>query len=317
MKTWDTRPLAPSQQFGYWREVLCEAFTALDSRPQAPRGYGSTVTLHEIGAINAVELSSFAQEVLRGQAEIRRRADAYFFVNLQLQGRCAVEQDGRQIEVAPGSYYLVDTTRPYRLGFQDSFRALSFRIPHEQLQPLLGSSPRTSTAVCVDATGGLGALAAAHMQGLMCGAALLPAATATGLTSTLTELIALSVRPLGTPSAQARQDVRRTFRRSILSHVEARTMEPELCVAAVAAHFRVSPRYVHEVFAEQGGSFAQTVLERRLSAAARALLAPGASVTTVALACGFGDPSYFGRAFRRRFGCPPREWRREAVAAGG
>lgn len=308
MKTWDTRPLAPSQQFGYWREVLCEAFTALDSRPQALRSFGSTVTLQEVGAVNAVELKSFAQDVLRGPAEIRRRGDSYFFLNLHLAGHSAIEQDGRQIEVTPGSYYLVDTTRPYQLHFAEDFHALSLRIPHELLQPLL-PNPRKATARRIDATAGVGSLVADQLRGLTRCATDLPAVTATSLCATLIELVALSVRPAALSPATAREQTRRAFRQSIVRYVETRTADPALCVAAVAACFRVSPRTVHEVFAEQGRTFAQTVLERRLLAAADALRVPGASVSAVALACGFGDLSYFGRAFRRRHGCTPREWR--------
>lgn len=308
MKTWDTRPLAPSQQFGYWREVLCEAFTALDSRPQTTRGLGSTVVLHEIAQLNAVELKSFAQDVLRGPAEIRRRGDAYFFLNLHLSGRSNIEQDGRQIEVAPGSYYLVDTTRPYELHFAEDFHALSLRVPHELLRPLL-PDPRTATARRVDTTAGIGALVSEHLRGMMRCAAELPASTAMNLSATLMELVALSIRPSARSQVNEREQARRAFRQSIVRHVESRTADPELCVAAVAAHFRISPRTIHEIFAEQGLSFAQTVLERRLIAAADALREPDASISAVALACGFGDLSYFGRAFRRRHGCSPREWR--------
>ena len=69
-------------------------------------------------------------------------------MNLQLQGVCKVEQDGRRIEVRPGSFYLVDTTRPYRLNFAEDFRTLSFRIPQHQLAPRL-RQPRRATAVTV------------------------------------------------------------------------------------------------------------------------------------------------------------------------
>lgn len=35
----------------------------------------------------------------------------------------------------------------------------------------------------------------------------------------------------------------------------------------------------------------------------------GASVTEVALACGFSSPAYFAQQFGRRYGCTPRAWR--------
>ncbi|WP_420465949.1 helix-turn-helix domain-containing protein [Panacagrimonas sp.] len=308
MKTWDTGTLAPTQQFGYWREVLCEAFTALDSVPQAPRNYRSTVVLHELAEVNAVELSSFAQEVRRGSAEIRRRADEYLFANLQLSGRSTVEQDGRRIEVAPGSFYLVDTTRPYRLYFTEDFCALSFRLPHAQLLPRL-RQPRRCTAVRVDAASGLGSLAAAQMQGLMRCAPQLDADAAQRLSSTLAELISISVSGTIPAQEQSRDELRRAFRQMIVRQVRERATDPGLAVEGVAAHFRISPRYLHGVFAEHGTSFTQFVLEHRLTLATQALGDSSAAVTEVALACGFGDPSYFGRVFRRRFGCSPRQWR--------
>lgn len=313
MKTWDTSALAPKQQFGYWREVLCEAFTALDSVPQSPHDYRSTVVLHELAEVNAVALSSFAQDVLRGSAEIRRRADEYFFANLQLSGRCMVEQDGRRIEVAPGSFYLVDTTRPYRLHFTEDFRALSFRLPHGQLLPRL-KHPRKCTAVRVDASSGLGGLAVAQMHGLMRCASSLDAGTAQRLAFTLTELISISVGGTIPSNEQSRDELRRAFRQSIVLEVRARATDPGLSVAAVAGRFRVSPRYLHGVFAELGSSFAQEVLGQRLNAAAQALRHSSASITDVAMASGFGDLSHFGRMFRRHFGNTPREWRRQAPA---
>jgi AraC family transcriptional activator of tynA and feaB len=314
MKSWNTSTLPAERQFGYWREVLCEAFTALTSAAHSPRHFSSTVVLHELAETNAAELVSFAQEIVRGWEEIHRRADEFYFVNLQLQGVCKVEQDGRRIEVRPGSFYLVDTTRPYRLNFAEDFRTLSFRIPQHQLAARL-RQPRRATAVAVSEGSSLGSLAVAQMQGLMQCAPQLGPEAAMRLSATLAELIALAVTGSMPSDAQARQEVRRVFRESIVHHVESHAADPAISVESVARRFRVSPRYVHGVFAEQALSFAQLVLERRLSAAAGALDGSTASVASVAAACGFGDVSYFGRAFRRRFDCSPTEWRQRGSAS--
>ena len=311
MRTWDTGTMAPAQQFGYWREVLCEAFTALDSVPRVPGGHRSTVLLHEVDQINAVELMSFAQDVIRGRSEIHRRADEFFFANLQIEGCCTVEQDGRQIEVTPGSFYLVDTTRPYRLHFQNDFRALSFRLPHRHIECRL-ANPRRFTAVKVDATSAVGGLAVNHMLGLMRCAPGLDSAVASRLSAMLAELlsIAVSAQVPRVASGQDRRLQRETFRQSIVSYVEAHALEARLSVDSVARQFCVSPRYVHGVFADLGSSFTQLTVERRLQAAAHRLAQPcRPAIATVAADCGFGDLSHFGRTFRRRFGCTPRQWR--------
>lgn len=315
MKSWDTHHLSPNHRFGYWRDVLCEAFTALDSTASSHGDHASQVTLHELGDVNAADLSSFSQVVTRGQAEIRRRADEFFFANLQLQGDCRVEQDGRQICARPGSFYLVDTTRPYTLDFEQTFHTLSFRVPHHRMTPLLGGDPRKVTATLIDSSDTLGGLATAHMTALMrCAPNLSPAVSDT-LATTLASLISIAVTGPASANDSSRVEARRAFRESIVRYVRSRTADPLLSVASVASHFRVSTRYVHEVFSEQDASFVQTVLEHRLVSAAHLLGEPACSVTQVALGCGFGDLSYFGRAFRKRYGCSPAQWRREAAAA--
>jgi AraC-like DNA-binding protein len=312
MKTWDTQHLAPRHRFGYWRDVLCEAFTALDSRPNERLDAGSVVTLHELAEVNAADLSSFSQLVVRGRDEISRRADEFFFANLQIEGACRVEQDGRRIVAEPGSFYLVDTTRPYVLGFEQTFRTISFRFPRDRLMPLLGDDPRRVTAVRIDTGSALGRLAIDHMTGTLRCAPEASPALGRVLADTVGRLIGAAVAPDTSqlPNA-ARAQVRLAFHASIVRHVLERCSDPALSVAHVAARFRVSVRYVHDVFAAQPASFAQTVLEQRLQRAAQ-LLSAGASISVgdAADRAGFGDASYFARAFRRRFGCAPRDWRR-------
>ncbi len=47
---------------------------------------------------------------------------------------------------------------------------------------------------------------------------------------------------------------------------------------------------------------------RRLERASALLLSGGISISDVANRCGFRDPDYFSRCFRRHRGCTPREW---------
>jgi AraC-like DNA-binding protein len=59
-------------------------------------------------------------------------------------------------------------------------------------------------------------------------------------------------------------------------------------------------------------TFAEFVLEQRLLYAHRLLGNPGGreqKIAMIAYAAGFGDLSYFNRAFRRRFGMTPSDRR--------
>ena len=100
-------------------------------------------------------------------------------------------------------------------------------------------------------------------------------------------------------------------RAAVLAHVERHLGDRDLTVAGVCRRFAISPRTLHNLFADADTSFAATVRNLRLERAAAALADPGttATVLEIAAAHGFDDPTAFSRAFRRRFGVSPREMR--------
>ena len=99
---------------------------------------------------------------------------------------------------------------------------------------------------------------------------------------------------------------------SIKQYLLAHLADEDLTPATVAQEFRVSHRYVNKLFSAEGCSVTAWMQRRRLERAADLLGSVGGmrqSITDIAFACGFRDPSSFSRAFRTRFGCPPREFR--------
>ena len=82
----------------------------------------------------------------------------------------------------------------------------------------------------------------------------------------------------------------------------------DLSVQRVAAHYRLSPRYIHMLFEDEGTTFSTFVREQRLLRACTMLRSPryaGHSISSIAFAVGFGDLSHFNRSFRGRFGASP------------
>lgn len=75
------------------------------------------------------------------------------------------------------------------------------------------------------------------------------------------------------------------------------------------------------VFARQfraltGLSPHEWLVRQRLARARDLLRVGGASLTEVALACGYADSAHFSHSFRRRHGVSPSEWRRLEVSDG-
>jgi AraC-like DNA-binding protein len=87
-------------------------------------------------------------------------------------------------------------------------------------------------------------------------------------------------------------------------------------MAEVAQRQRVTPRYIHKLFENEGFTFSAFVLGQRLSRAHRILSDPrfaDRSVSSIAFDVGFGDLSYFNRAFRRRYAATPTDVRQLAM----
>ena len=93
--------------------------------------------------------------------------------------------------------------------------------------------------------------------------------------------------------------------RRALRYVERHFREP-LTLAQVAAVAHLSPHWFSEQFRRGTGESFQSYLRgRRLEFAHGLLDSTELGITEVCHAAGFNDPSYFGRAYRARYGYPP------------
>ena len=105
---------------------------------------------------------------------------------------------------------------------------------------------------------------------------------------------------------------------AIMTDISANLGESDLSVAEIARRHRITPRYIHKLFENEGLTFSSFVLGQRLSRAQRLLTDPhiaGRSISSVAFDVGFNDLSYFNRAFRRHYAATPTEIRQSAMKA--
>ena len=84
----------------------------------------------------------------------------------------------------------------------------------------------------------------------------------------------------------------------------------DLTLPKMAEQIHVNTSYLSSLFhKEMGVSIVNYLTEVRLSNAARMLKTTNENVSEVAAACGFREPNYFSRIFKRKFGMTPREYR--------
>ncbi|MDD3153820.1 MAG: helix-turn-helix domain-containing protein [Victivallaceae bacterium] len=86
---------------------------------------------------------------------------------------------------------------------------------------------------------------------------------------------------------------------------------PLLSVAEVAERIGCSPNYLSNIFRSSYSiSLKEFLLTTRLERARDMLLDGSLNASEAAEQCGFRDASYFGRVFRKRYGCTPAHLRR-------
>lgn len=101
--------------------------------------------------------------------------------------------------------------------------------------------------------------------------------------------------------------------KAALALIDAELSDPELDAGRVARAQGISRRRLDELMvAQTGASLTARIWLRRLEQAASDLVderCAARTVTQIAFAAGFEDAAHFTRAFKRRYGCAPREWR--------
>ena len=313
METWTTTNLSERDQFSYWREVLCEAYIALNpTRPASTGGFVGTVRARPISSVNVTTISSQRQKIYRGRPEISRMPLEVYFLNLQVRGQCCMQQGGRAALLNPGEFALVDSTEPYLNDYcSDDWEQHSFRIPRHLLRPLL-KNPNQATATKIGGNGGIEAVTieylisiAKHVESL--------SPKGTTLTASMVDLVALAVGGNTQAREQGKGAARQALCSSVIKYIDLNIADPELSPVTVSGHFGISPRYLHKVLEEGGKSFGRLVLEERLDRCAKGLSSGNAPITEVAMRWGFNDLSHFSRTFRQRFGKSPRDYRNEGA----
>lgn len=103
----------------------------------------------------------------------------------------------------------------------------------------------------------------------------------------------------------------------VIAHVEANLARP-LQVERLAAIAEMSRgHFVRQFGAATGTPPSDFVLERRIERIERLLLATDMSVVAIARATGFADANYLAKAFRRKRGVAPLEFREQGRLAAG
>lgn len=306
---------APAEaRLAYWNALACNIHNNLVIDAEAERPFAAEMVRAELGELVLMSAHSAPAKVSRSSDPHRNaRGLGMFDLHFQLSGRSLNVQGGREVVLEAGDFTLCDASRPYLVRFDETNHMLCIKTPMAALVQRLGD---VDALICRPVSGGRGpgAMLSSFLSSVW---SQIDHAEDHSWGETVSEvildLLALAYRPLSEGQGPGSGRVHTMARAR--GFVDEHICDPELGAGAIAQALGVSPRYVQMLFAAEGSTPSAFIQERRLRLAAEQLRRPGAPcITEVAMALGFNDLTHFGRAFRRRYGVTPRDYRDGARA---
>lgn len=261
---------------------------------------------------------------LHGSRNRRTRAlvegdtdDAVLLVNLR--GPHLIEQDGKELVLGDGEAVLVSSADPSSFTHRPPGDVLGMRVPRSRLAPLLHDAERRFMQKIPRSTPALNLLT--KYVGLTWEEGVATSPELKHLMAThIYDLMAVAVGATRDAEAAAQGSGLHAARLNAIKQDIAMNLDqPGLSVTALAARHGCTPRFVQRLFESEGSTFTKYLLAQRLERAYRMLVDPRRQdhkISAVAFDCGFGDVSYFNRAFRQQFGAVPSDIRTEAMHNG-
>jgi AraC-like DNA-binding protein len=304
-----------------WRDALAANFNGLipDLPPRDMAGAQGWLSGAQLSNVAAFHVAGSSQVLRRSPAWARRLPSDLLKVCIQRAGSATIQQDGREVMLAPGSMAIYDIDRPYSIRLHSEWRCTVIAFPRSALvasehfidamicrpaQVAEGPGsvliPLVASAVS-RAESGRGAAASDALMGLAC--------------------LDLLKAALAERELPQRPDA---VRLQVEAYIRAHIAEADLSHSKVAAAHHMSERTLHRLFDESGQTVTELIRSYRLDGILSDLRSPGSAgdaISRIAARWGIHDMPHLTRSFRARYGMSPSEARQHSDAnrsvAGG
>jgi AraC-like DNA-binding protein len=310
--SWTSAGLARREALDQWQDWAQRTIAPIDVRVFDESSFAAHWHSYGVGQLRLLHLLAPAQRVVHcGNESISGPQASAAAPSIQLvyarTGVLKTRMGGKRFTVQPGEFVLLDNTRFYQMEMDTPHEAVDLMMPPGWLDRYL-PDPGALLGRPVSARTGWGAPLGSLLELMV-----------TGIDSTPLPrpMIAEQVGALLALATGFHEPVRESrhrgqLARRVLRRIESDFADPELTPERLAAELGISRRYLQTLLAGSGTSFVQELTATRLDRASDMLSDPRAaplSISEIAYRCGFLDPGYFARAFRKRFGCTPSGWR--------
>lgn len=295
-----------------WQSVASTLLVPHVCHTFQPGFHGHLEYLQLAGGISIARTDTDGLRVERNEKLAADSPNSELHLSLQLSSEGRVETPGHAATVKPGQVATYAAYGPYRLDYSRADqRQLIVQLPFDQLDV----PERLIELACerlILPDNPLIRVLFRFVAGLLPGAED-PRDSESSDSPAVRDLAAAMIR-----SAEAGQRVMPGSSRGLYlvvrDFVHENFRSPALTVETLAMQHFLSRRRLYQLFEDYEQSPAEEIRELRLRNAERLLVSqPELSIAEIGGRSGFLDPTTFARAFQRRSGCTPSEFRHESL----
>jgi AraC-like DNA-binding protein len=277
-----------------WRQIseeVCGRFSTQFSLSEAL--FVGDIHRERFGLTDVAFIRTNASQIVRARSNSDLAEDRFCFLVLQQQGSMEVSMGSERMVLREGDLALLDSAMPIEMVPNGLFKHLSVHLPREALRGLDKKA--------------YGKLPSGGFSGQL-------------LRSMMHQIgPALRNAILALLDPVVRFDASSDFPESLRSQAEQIIRQQLTCTnltaSSVAEQLNISSRHLYRIFESDSDTVCRFIQRLRLEKAALILREPALrhkTITDVAMDIGYPDPTHFSKAFRKRYGQSPREFKSSA-----
>ena len=299
---------------GKFRSRLSSLFSVdFVVKPLGKEPFRAEIDAYTLGRLRMARMAFSAHKTSRLPLPDSANREA-FLINHQQSGHVIVRQDGREGEIRPGDFYILNASRDFYIE-SDEVITNSICVSASEFRAVFPEVDYCTSIKFCSRTG-VGPVVGAFLKSAFDLARTLDDNSASRLADTLPHVLAISL------GARTQEPITRSrliaFQKErVKDYVRRHLREPSIDCETIARAVQLSPRYLYDLFSDEPSPIMRSIWSERLKNCRRELSLPALrnkSIGEIAYSWGFRDLAHFSRSFRAAFGLSPREFRNQAPA---
>jgi AraC-like DNA-binding protein len=313
-----TRDFPERNRLAMWREIYGRGIANVDIEPIGDEPFHAEASFNLLPNVSIAAGSRSPAHYCVTPELVGRGSRDMIVLSMLRSGTASATQFGQELISGIGSASVLTPTDPSTSTMLTHGSFITVALSRPMIAAL---APDYSQAFGRPIPGSSAALSLLirYLDVVRAGDELTNPAIGQSVSDHIIDLAALALGTRGDYAEMARQRGAKAARLAAIRSDILRTLgRSDLSTELIAARHGISPRYVRKLFEEDGSSFSAFVLGERVVKAHRMLIDRRyghLNIAQIAHESGFGDISYFNRAFRRHFGATPSDFREAARLA--